>query len=178
MDTAADEIAQCSNPMDGTGVLPLACTASAACSMADDRWQRGLFRWAGPRAQRFVLGRLRETVVNTALPVDDDFEYGALPNGYRAVLDTVLARRAQIGDERRYTGATAKNMAASAGCPAGCKHLDGSLCRFTYDHVAFFCPVRQCVGIKLLRPCDVLPGAKRNRATAAGCRPMVGRTHR
>lgn len=161
-DTAADEIAQCSNPMDGTGVLPLVCTASDAYSMADDRWQRGPFRWAVPRAQRFVLERLRETVVNTALPAEDDFEYGAVPDGYRAVLDTVLARRAQIGDERRYTGAMARNMAASAGCPAGCKHSDGSPCLFTYDHVAFFCqhvelrPLRQRWAEKLLGLRDLL----------------------
>eukprot|EP00966_Prymnesium_polylepis_P077865 1805017-Prymnesium_polylepis.1 len=32
--------------------------------------------------------------------------------------------------------------------------------------------VGQQVGIKLLRPCDVPPGAKRIRATTAGCRPM------
>ena len=40
------------------------------------------------------------------------------------------------------------------------------------------CRVGQCVGIRLLRPCDVLSEAMRNRATAAGRRPLVGGTHR
>eukprot|EP00966_Prymnesium_polylepis_P293726 6783351-Prymnesium_polylepis.1 len=161
-DTAADEIAKCSDPTDGTGVLPLVCAASEAYSMADDRWQRGPFRWAGTRAQRFVLERLQETVVNTMLPADDDFEYGALPDGQRTVLDAVLARRAQIGDDRRYTGAMARGMAASAGCPAGCRHRDGSLCQFSYDHVALFCqhvelrPLRQRWADELLRLRDLL----------------------
>ena len=56
----------------------------------------------------------------------------------------------------------AKNMAASAGCPAGCKRLDGSSCAFTYDHVAFFCqhvelrPLRQRWADELLGLRDLL----------------------
>ena len=139
-DIAVDAIAKdCNDPSQGDGVTPLVCAASEAFSLTDERWPRGPFRWSGPAAQRFVLARLRETVRKTELPDAEDLEYGALSGPQRSVLDAVLSRRAQIGDARRYTGKAAQTAAAAAGCPAGCKHTDGTPCKLTYDHAAFYC---------------------------------------
>eukprot|EP00966_Prymnesium_polylepis_P077060 1785240-Prymnesium_polylepis.1 len=68
--------------------------------MADTRWLRGPNKWAAPRAQDFVLNRLKETVHETVLPDTDDLQYGALADHLRNVLDAVLSRRAQAGDAR------------------------------------------------------------------------------
>jgi hypothetical protein len=81
-----------------------------------------------------VLRRLRLTSVGTQSRLPDDLDLPRLAPALEDTAEQLLARRLQLGDERRYWSPVAKELVkAAGGCPLGCG------CGFSWWDVAFNC---------------------------------------